>query len=77
MAQPEIIEEFVEKLTRIENEKKILQEEQKELFDSYKDRLDLKAIRAAVRIAKIKSKLGDSETEMESMLDTIEKKISI
>ena len=77
MAQPETIEEFVEKLTRIENEKKILQEEQKELFDSYKDRLDLKAIRAAVRIAKIKSKLGDSEPEMESMLDTIEKKISI
>ena len=77
MAQPETIEEFVEKLTRIENEKKILQEEQKELFDSYKDRLDLKAIRAAVRIAKIKSKLGDSEPEMESMLDTIEKKIFI
>jgi uncharacterized protein (UPF0335 family) len=77
VAQPEIIEEFIEKLTRIENEKKILQEDQKELFDSYKDRLDLKAIRAAVRIAKIKSKLGDSETEMESMLDTIEKKISI
>jgi len=77
MANREIIEEFVEKLTRIENEKKLLQEEQRDLFSSFKDRLDLKAIRAAVRIAKIKSKLGDSETEMENMLDTVEKKISI
>ena len=77
MTNKETIEEFVEKLIRIENEKKLLQEEQKDLFSSYKDRLDVKAIKAAIQIAKIKSKLGDSEIEMENMLDTVEKKISI
>tara|TARA_Y100000593_G_scaffold72843_1_gene133819 strand:+ start:180 stop:413 length:234 start_codon:yes stop_codon:yes gene_type:complete len=77
MAVSEIVEELVEKLLRIENEKKLLQEEQRVLFTDYKDQLDIKAIKAAIQIAKIKSKLGDSETEMENMLYTVEKKISI
>jgi len=77
MALTETIEEFVEKLVRIENEKKLLQEEQKNLFSEYKDRLDVKAVRAAVQIAKIKSRLGDSEPEMINMLDTVEKKLTI
>ena len=77
MTQVEIIEEFVEKIIRIENEKKLLQEAQKDLFASYSDKLDVKAIKAAIQIAKIKSRLGDSEIEMENMLDTVEKKISI
>jgi uncharacterized protein (UPF0335 family) len=77
MAIKETIEEFVEKLVIIENEKKLLQEEQKNLFSEYKDRLDVKAVRAAVQIAKIKSRLGDSEAEMTNMLDTVEKKLTI
>tara|TARA_R110001583_G_scaffold16272_1_gene66630 strand:- start:4291 stop:4524 length:234 start_codon:yes stop_codon:yes gene_type:complete len=77
MAVSEIVEELIEKLLRIENEKKLLQEEQRTLFTSYKDQLDIKAIKAAIQIAKIKSKLGDSEIEMENMLCTVEKKISV
>jgi len=77
MAIKETIEEFVEKLVIIENEKKLLQEEQKNLFSEYKDRLDVKAVRAAIQIAKIKSRLGDSEAEMTNMLDTVEKKLTI
>ena len=76
MATKETIEEFIEKYLRIENEKKCLYEDQKTLFDDYKERLDLKAIRAAVRIAKIKSKLGDSESELDNMLDVVENKIT-
>ena len=76
MTQKEIVEEFVEKFSRIEYAKKLLIEEQKDLYVSYKDKLDVKAIRAAVRIAKIKSKLGDSEPAMEEMLGTVEKKIT-
>ncbi len=77
MAVRETVEELIEKLLRIENEKKLLQEEQRTLFTSYKDQLDIKAIKAAIQIAKIKSKLGDSEIEMENMLCTVEKKISV
>ena len=76
MALREIIEEVVEQLLRIENEKKLLQEEQKNLFAEYKDKLDVKALKAALQIAKIKSRLGDSEPEMSNMLDTVEKKLT-
>tara|TARA_R110002060_G_scaffold11424_2_gene16574 strand:- start:351 stop:584 length:234 start_codon:yes stop_codon:yes gene_type:complete len=77
MSTKEEILTLVEKLLRIENERKLLLEEQRELFDDYKERLDIKAVKAALRIAKIKSKLGDSEHEMETILDTIEDKITI
>jgi uncharacterized protein (UPF0335 family) len=77
MSTKEEILALVEKLLRIENERKLLLEEQRELFDDYKERLDIKAVKAALRIAKIKSKLGDSEHEMETILDTIEDKITI
>ena len=77
MAVSEIVEEFVEKITRIENEKKLLQEEQKDLYSEYKERMDVKAFKAALQIAKIKSRLGDSEIEMENILNTIEKKLTI
>jgi len=77
MALREVVEELVEKLTRIENEKKLLAEEQKALFDDYKEKLDVKALKAALQIAKIKSRLGDSEHEMEDMLGTIENKLTL
>jgi uncharacterized protein (UPF0335 family) len=77
MALRETIEEFVEQLLRIENEKKLLQEEQKNLLAEYKDKLDVKALKAALQIAKIKSRLGDSEPEMSNMLDTVEKKLTL
>ena len=76
MALRETIEEVVEQLLRIENEKKLLQEEQKNLLAEYKDKLDVKALKAALQIAKIKARLGDSEPEMSNMLDTVEKKLT-
>tara|TARA_R100000664_G_C2664576_1_gene79272 strand:- start:185 stop:418 length:234 start_codon:yes stop_codon:yes gene_type:complete len=77
MSTKQEILDLVEKLLRIENERKLLLEEQRTLFDDYKECLDIKAVKAAMRIAKIKSKLGDSEHEMENILDTIEDKITI
>ena len=65
-------------IVRIENEKKLLAEEQKDLFSEYKEKLDVKALKAAIQIAKIKSKLADnSENEMENMLSTIETRLTI
>tara|TARA_Y100001963_G_scaffold160093_1_gene267765 strand:- start:16237 stop:16470 length:234 start_codon:yes stop_codon:yes gene_type:complete len=77
MTTKETVEEFIEKYLRIESEKKCLYEDQKALFDDYKERLDLKAIKAAVRIAKIKAKLGDSEAELDNILDVVESKITV
>ena len=77
MSIREDVEELIETLLRIESEKKLLQEDQKLLFSEYSEKLDIKAVKAAVRIAKIKASLGDSEAEMENMLDVIERKITV
>jgi len=67
-----LVEEFIEKLTRIENEISLLVDDRKALMEEYKDKLDLKTLKAAMRIVKIKSKLGDSEPECESYIDQID-----
>ena len=77
MSTQEDVIKFVEEFLRIENERKLLQDDQKELFESYKSKLDVKAIKAAIRIAKIKSRLGDSENEMDNMLEAVESKICL
>ena len=77
MSTQEDVIKFVEEFLRIENERKLLQEDQKELFESYKSKLDVKALKAAIRIAKIKSRLGDSENEMDNMLEAVESKICL
>jgi|TARA_Y100000310_G_scaffold332885_1_gene409331 uncharacterized protein (UPF0335 family) len=77
MSTQEDVIKFVEEFLRIENERKLLQDDQKELFESYKSKLDVKALKAAIRIAKIKSRLGDSENEMDNMLEAVESKICL
>lgn len=72
MATKEDVLDFVERYTRIQNEKKLLAEDQKELFKEFEGKMDKKALRAALRIAKIKSDLGDSEPEMEEILDVVD-----
>jgi uncharacterized protein (UPF0335 family) len=69
--------ELVERLITLENEIKLLQEDKNQLFAEYKERLDIKAFKAAIRIAKIKSKLGDSEITLEELLPAIESKICV
>jgi len=69
--------ELVEHLIRIENERKLLQEELKDICDQYKDKLDVKAVKAALRIAKIKASLGDSAPEADRILETVESKITV
>jgi len=70
-----IATEFIEKLTSIENEQRLLGEDKKALIDEYKEKLDMKALFAAIRIVKIKSKLGSSEAECETLIDEIDGKI--
>ena len=77
MATRETVLEFVEKYLNIENEKKLLADDQKQLIEEFKERLDIKAVKAAIRIAKIRSKLGDSETELDNILQDVESKISV
>jgi len=70
-----IASEFIEKLTSLENEQKLLNEDKKALISEYKEKLDMKALFAAIRIVKIKARLGDSESECETYIDEIDGKI--
>ena len=73
----EIVLELVERLINVENEIKLLQDDRKALFEEYKDKLDVKAVKAAIQIAKIKSRLGDSEAQVDQILKDVESKITL
>ena len=72
------LKELAERYVRVEGEIKLLQEDKKQLLAEFKDKLDVKAFLAALRIARIKSKLNDtSEAELESILGELEGMLSI
>lgn len=50
----QLTEEFIKRLNTIENEIDTLVEARKDLFDEYKEKLDVKTLKAAMRVAKIK-----------------------
>ncbi len=77
MTVKDLVLELVERIIRIENEMKLLRDDRKILFDDYKEKLDIKAVKAAMQIARIRSKLGDSEAEVDNILDAVESKITL
>jgi uncharacterized protein (UPF0335 family) len=56
---------------RIENERSLLNEEMKELYESYKDKVDVKAFKVALRIAKAKASFDGSDVELDSILQDL------
>ena len=69
------IKDLVEQLMRIEGEKQLLNEEQKDLFEDYKNKLDIKAVKAAIRIAKIKTRVEVSDDSLDEMVTAAESKL--
>ena len=65
------VKELVERLTRIESEQKLLAEDRKHLIAEYKDKLDVKAVQAAIRVAKIMAKLDTSDQEFDNIMTTV------
>jgi uncharacterized protein (UPF0335 family) len=74
MATKQIVKELVDKLTSIENEMSLLRDTQKEILTEYEEGhgVDVKALKAALKIAKIRARLGDSEHETDQMLEYID-----
>jgi uncharacterized protein (UPF0335 family) len=64
------IAELVERIKQIDNEIKLLQEDRKTVLDDYKDKLDIKAFKAALRIVKLRKDVD--ETELDSIIDVLE-----
>jgi uncharacterized protein (UPF0335 family) len=67
----ETVRELVEKITEIDNEIKLLQDDRKATLEEYKDKLDLKAFKAALRIVKLRENVDN--TELENILEVLEK----
>ena len=71
-----MIKEFVGKVLALETEKMLLRDQEKDLFAEYKEQLDVKAFRAALRIARIRSKLASGEEEeADQILNVISDKV--
>jgi hypothetical protein len=70
MADQTIIKELVDKLRNVDNEIKLLQEDRKALLEEYKEKLDLKAFKAALRIVKARENVD--QNELENILDVID-----
>ena len=74
----ETLNELVDRLLTIENEMNILRDDKKTLLAEFKEKLDVRSVQAAMRIAKIKSRLSDTSDEtLDEMISSIEKKITV
>lgn len=72
-----VLAEFIEKYITIENEQKLLAEDRKLLVSDYKDKLDVKAVQAALRVVRMKSKLDVSDGEFDNMLLALERHVMV
>lgn len=57
-----LVSKFMDQFKSIEHEIDDLKGRQKELVEEYKDKLDIKALQAAMRIVKIKKKIEGKDT---------------
>lgn len=72
-----VLAEFIEKYIAIENEQKLLADDRKLLVSDYKDKLDVKAVQAALRVVRMKSKLDVSDGEFDNMLLALERHVMV
>ena len=70
------INEFIEKLQRIEGEIQLLNEEKKDLYDDYKTTFDPKVLREAIRTVKARMKLGDKVLQLDEVINQLEQKLT-
>lgn len=68
------VEKFIEDYKRIEGELEILREEQKQLFDNYKEYFKPRVLREAIRTAKIRIKLGDDVAQLDQLVEELDGK---
>lgn len=71
----DLVKEFLDRLRTIENEMATLAEDRKELFAEYKEKINLKALKAAIRIIKIRARLGSDENECDNYIEKIENRL--
>ena len=78
MVSQEVVDEFVNRVLALEAEKKELAETERDLYTEYRDKLDVKAFKIALRIAKMRSKLDSQEdAEVDQILEFVSDKVCV
>ena len=72
-----VLAEFVEKWLLIEAEQRVLAEDKKMLVSEFKDKLDVKTVQTAMRLVKMKAKLDVSDDEFDTVVNSLERHMSL
>lgn len=67
-----LVKEFVEKLRTIQNEIETLKQDEKELVEEYSSKLDMKALKAAMRVMAVKEKVTHKDA-FDNCLEVLER----
>ena len=72
----EVVRDFMKRLTNIENEFGLLNEDKKNLVEEFSDKLDVKTLKQAIRMVKIREKVNHKDA-FDAFVDMLEKDDSV
>lgn len=67
-----VIREFTEKLKAIKNEQDLLKQDEKDLIEEYKEKLDMKTLKAAMRVVAVREKVDRKDT-FDTLVEVLER----
>ena len=67
-----LVSEFIEKYKALKNEQEELKEREKDLFEEYEDKIDMKEMRAALRVNNILKKVAHKDA-FDNILECLER----
>ena len=67
-----LIRDFIEKLKRIKNEQEILKQDEKDLLEEYAEKLDMKTLKAAMRVVAVREKVERKDT-FDTLVEVLER----
>jgi hypothetical protein len=67
-----IVREFVEKLRTIKNEQELLKQDEKALLEEYAEKLDMKTLKAAMRVVAVREKI-ERKDAFDTLVEVLER----
>ncbi len=67
-----IVREFVEKFRRVKNEQELLKQDEKELLEEYAEKLDMKTLKAAMRVVAVREKI-ERKDAFDTLVEVLER----
>jgi len=67
-----VIKEFVEKLRTIKTEQEILKQDERELIEEYSAKLDMKTLKAAMKVVAVREKVDRKDT-FDTLVEVLER----